>query len=168
MILLSISMAAALAAKAPEQTDLTLSSDYSFALISGIESRVGGKFIVTGLAGADSICASTHACVTGRNVIESTSGATIVGAVENVGDLANNTRIHGSRPAAVVSLRSAEWYKSALRVTLSVYDPATGRWSDKVALINTGSIISTGNWFGMRPRLTTWADAAEFAHNSRR
>lgn len=166
MILLGVSLAAALAAKAPEQNTLTLRSDYSFALISGIEARVGGKFIITGLAGADSVCESTRACVTGQNVVEATRGATTVGAIRNVGDLASNTRIRGNRPAAVVSLRSADWYKSALRVTLSVYDSATGRWSDKVALINPGGIIATGDWFGRSPRLDTWVDAAELPSGS--
>ena len=54
---------------------LELSDRDKVVLLSALEDRVGGRFIVTGLADAEAACAASKSCVTGAELVASANAA---------------------------------------------------------------------------------------------
>lgn len=116
-----------IAASTPQPAQLELTSGDRYGLVIGLERRLGGKFVLTGLADAEGTCRVTRSCVTGAQ-LAATSQA------RSVDELIATASIDGDKPKAIVSLRSGRrLYPFRLELQMSVYDPVSGAWRTEYA-----------------------------------
>ena len=150
---------ALVSATAAQPRELDLSSQDKYALLSALSGEVGGGFIVTGIANAESVCASSGSCLTGQDIVKAAKDSASGKAITSVDDLIARTRIKGKRAASIVNFRAAQrlpGYK--LRLIALVYDPLTRKWTNKAAVLESvpSGAPDLHNW----RRLLSWGDTA--------
>lgn len=162
-MLVPLLMMAAVPSAVAERPQLELDSEDRRALLAGIRTRVGGHFIITGLDRAEATCARLRTCVTGDVLLERARSDAVLSGAENVAELVDRTRVFNLKPAALVSVRGARYLPrlaADIEVRLSVFDPATGRWSGKLAVLS-GVNSAPGSNSGAAPavrKLFSWSD----------
>ncbi|QNE32596.1 hypothetical protein F1C10_12010 [Sphingomonas sp. NBWT7] len=132
-------LAAILAVVAPAdnqpKAELELNAADRRALVIGLERRVGGKFVLTGIKDAERACQTAHSCITDEALLAAARHGAPVNAVRTIDQLLASSDVSGETPVAIVSARSARWKGDNLIVRTSVYDKAGGRWMAREATI---------------------------------
>lgn len=129
---LVLTLASTAAPQAPP-TEITLNSADRWALVTGLRNRLSGPFVIANLAGAEHACKTSGACLTAaeidRGEAEAVDLQSLIGATEV-----------GGRPAvALVALRTGKITRQGLRLTVSVFEPATNGWTNKDVWIDEQS-----------------------------
>lgn len=116
--------------------ELELSEPDRRALVIGLERRVGGKFVLTGIKGAATACEAAHSCVTDQGLLATARRGAAITSAQTVDELLSMSNVSGKTPVAIVSARSARWERDNLIVLASVYDQAARRWTTREATIS--------------------------------
>ena len=157
------SMLILLASVSPVQIDkreLELSGEDRHALLTGLRTRVGGKFIITGLKDAQRTCDRVKTCATGDAVLAQAKADPQLRSAASLNYVVRAASVHGERPAAVVSLRGARFADGGLRVYASVYDAEAKRWANKSALLTNLGGGRVDGPDAMVRKLLTWTDVS--------
>ncbi|TKD50610.1 hypothetical protein [Sphingomonas baiyangensis] len=114
--------------------EVALVSDDGWALVTGLERRLGGPFIIAGLAGLDAICNGSGACVTGRQVGDELQAEA---STTSVAEFVETARIGDRSPVSFVAVRAKRSIgprRTVLR--LDIFDASAGTWSTKQAILD--------------------------------
>ena len=131
------------AAPQPATRQIELSAEDRYVVLSSLPQRLGGKFIVSGLANADLTCKRVRTCIAAESLASQAGDLPLAGAP----GLLAATTIDGSRPVAIVSLVGARWEAEGrnLRLYAAVYDGAAARWTRKSAILtDLGGVAAFG------------------------
>lgn len=130
------------------------------ALVSGLRSRLGGRFILTGLDQADAQCRIARRCTTGGDLARaadatSTDLTRLVSSVDRAAGSAGPT-------VAIVSLRHAALNaRGEIEMMASVYDVATQDWSVRQGLIGNRPVPVRRDPPPPGRRLIDWKDGTD-------
>jgi hypothetical protein len=129
----SVIFATTSASSASTPEDVQITEDARWALLSGLENRLRGKFIITGLNKAEQDCAIQKSCATAASVALDTHAVSLP---------ATRLTVYGKPVVAFVSVLSARRSTQNIDVLLSIFDPKTGRaernWA-KIGIDNDGA-----------------------------
>jgi hypothetical protein len=121
---------------APSETkpkvEVAVPSDYRWALLSGLQRRLGGNFIIAGLKDAQGDCDRQKSCATPA-AVDTTA---LLVPVDKSGTGPSGLSIYGKSPVAIVSVIDAKWVGYSLDMRLAVFDPATRSVTRKLARVN--------------------------------
>ncbi len=113
--------------------EISLNSEDRWALVTGLRYRLGGPFVIANLAGAEAACKTSGACLPAvalaRGQTEMVDLPALLGA----------TDIGGRNAVALVALRTGKITRQGLRLTVSVFEPATNGWTNKDVWIDEQS-----------------------------
>ena len=123
----SISMAATVS------QEIELSDQARYALLSSLESRVGGKFVISGLKDASATCTTTKSCISVDQLQQQVAKRSVLSNARGIANILDAIDVNGNKPVTIVSLRSAGFVNGNLAFRLAVLDPQTGSWAPKVA-----------------------------------
>jgi hypothetical protein len=116
------------------RTELTIPIDYRWALLSGLQRRLGGNFIITGLKGAQGDCDHQRSCATPAAI-------DVLAPLAPANRDATGTsglKIYGKSPVAIVSVVDAKWVGYSLNIHLAVFDPVRRTVTHKRAEVDIG------------------------------
>lgn len=146
---LALTLASAASPQAPP-AEITLNSEDRWALLTGLRYRLGGPFVIANLAGAEVACKTSGACLPAaalaRGQTETVDLPTLLGA----------THVGWRNAVALVALRTGKITRQGLRLTVSVFEPASNSWTNKDVWIDEQS---TGGNVQMK-RISRYEDSA--------
>ena len=135
LVAASVAFAAAPMVRAPTSNEIDLGPTQRWALISGLENQLGGKFIIIGLKGAKADCDVQKVCASGDTILRDNEAKYLRPKDLSV----------GRKPvAAIVSVLTASNTPQGFDVVLSVYDVKSGAVTQRRAEIGyRGGEVST-------------------------
>lgn len=143
---LFLAVGMSLASSFAARTELAIPSDYRWALLSGLQRRLGGNFIITGLKGAQGDCERQESCAT-PVAIDVTAP---LAQTDRYGTGASGLKIYGKSPVAIVSVVDAEWVGYSLFMHLAVFDPVTRTVTNKRARVTFDARSNTNSFVGAK------------------
>ncbi|GAA3717320.1 hypothetical protein GCM10022268_27140 [Sphingomonas cynarae] len=148
-----VSLILALSVPAVQVEQVNIDSDARRMFLMGLERKLGGKFIISGLGDAEAECRETKSCIAADDVIGQFSNDARVSSLKN---LLDRTNVSGERPIAIVSLRNVSRTASSYKIGASLYEPKVGRWQNKIARVRMiGKSVDASSPL---IRLTEWYD----------
>lgn len=146
---LALTLASAASPQAPP-AEITLNSADRWALLTGLRYRLGGPFVIANLADAEASCKTSGACVTADALDGGPTEAVDLPTVLRATDVC------GRNAVALVALRTGKITRQGLRLTVSVFEPASNSWTNKDVWIDEQS---TGGNVQMK-RISRYEDSA--------
>lgn len=134
---------------------VTLPSQHQWALVTALERRVGGRFILTGLKDGERVCRDARVCVAGSQIEAAVSDPA---AVRSVDQLLSSAQVNGDDAVALVSLRGARQLgRGRAEVLASVYDANRRQWVGYAGVLGgLTNLDGTGGGLTGSVKLMTW------------
>jgi len=115
---------------------LELSPEDRYALLTGLRTRVGGRFVISGLRDAEATCVATNACITVSQLQQRISGNEGLQTARGPLAILNAINVDGRPAVTIVSLRAAGYdAHGQLQILTSVLNARTGQWMGKTATL---------------------------------
>ena len=126
LVAASVAFAAAPMTQVPTSNEIDLGSTQRWALISGLQNQLGGKFIIIGLKGAKADCDLQKVCASGDTILRDNRAKYL---------RPKDLRVSGKPVAAFVSVLTASDTPKGFDVVPSVYDVKSGSVTERRAEI---------------------------------